>query len=316
VNDVANRLSRRSTLAVVGAASAVGLASVGRLAAAGSQPSRPSDDPLVIDDKGRVGIGKTPDPDDIALLDVGGKIKSLELNIRNNALVVETNGKVGIGKAPDPGASLDVGGKIKSLELNIRNNALVVDASGNVGIGTAAAPTARLEVIGALKCNSLDVKGGGGTMTGTLTLTVPKETSPALAISANGYLAFGAGLDPKQTHAGKVGYKLFTDGLDFVGAGEKEDLSDRKITMHTQGGMSVNGPILMDGFLNRRNEEQKEPKKETMRAKVKQILEPAPVGTFILYLTSDYGDPNIAYKDSAGKLWTARLFRAGVSENL
>ena len=307
MNDVANRLTRRSTLAVAGAACAVGLTTAGRAAAAGSQPWRPSDDPLVIDAEGRVGIGKAPDTS--ALLDVGGTIKSLELNIGNNALVVETNGKVGIGKAPDPGASLDVGGKIKSLELNIRNNALVVDASGNVGIGTAAAPTARLEVIGALKCNSLDVKGGGGTMTGTLTLTVPKETSPALAISANGYLAFGAGLDPKQTHAGKVGYKLFTDGLDFVGAGEKEDLSDRKITMHTQGGMSVFGPILMDGYLNRRNEEQRAPLKATMRAKVKAMLESAPVGTFILYLTSDDEDPNVAWKNSHGKLRSAALYR-------
>ena len=51
----------------------------------------------------------------------------------NDALVVDTNGKVGIGKAPDPNALLDVGGMIKSQELNSGNDALVVKG-GNVHV--------------------------------------------------------------------------------------------------------------------------------------------------------------------------------------
>jgi hypothetical protein len=306
VNDARDRIPRRSTLTIMGAACAVGLTTVGRAAAAGPQPWRPSDDPLIIDSEGRVGIGKEPSPN--ALLDVAGRIRSQELLIRNNALVVDAEGRVGVGKEPDPSALLDVGGKIKSQELNIRNGSLVVDAEGKIGVGTPA-PTALLEVNGALKSNSLEVKDGGGSMTGTLTLTVAKEKSPALAISATGYLAFGADVKPKEGDAGKIGYKVFTDGLDIVGAGENADLSDRKITIHTQGGMSVLGPILMDGFLNRPNDAQTVGRKETMRAKVKQILESAPVGTLIWYLTSDTEDPNIAWKNSAGKLRTARLFR-------
>ena len=81
MNDAPSRVTRRSTLAVIGAAysAAAALTTVVHPAAARSQSSRPTDDALVVDEKGNVGIGKAPGPD--AMLDVGGKIKSSSLAV-------------------------------------------------------------------------------------------------------------------------------------------------------------------------------------------------------------------------------------------
>lgn len=103
MNDAPSRVTRRSTLAVIGAASAAaGLATVGRLATAGSQSPRPSDDALVVDDKGNVGIGKVPGPD--ALLDVGGKIKSGSLAV-TGPLTISGNNTLEFGAGEKKGPS-------------------------------------------------------------------------------------------------------------------------------------------------------------------------------------------------------------------
>jgi hypothetical protein len=323
VNDLPNRLSRRSTLAVVGAASAVGLASVGRLAAAGSQPPPPSGDALVVDDKGRVGIGKTPDPNDNALLDVGGKIKSLDLTVNGP---VDVSGALSFGARQGQLLNLWTTSNAIGIQLNTqyfrttKNFAWFTggthnDHEINPGGGTVAMALSvdQLAVNGFVKATKF--VGGGAELSGPLTITLPsvpveKEKSLALAISGNHYLEFGAGIK-KQANNGKIGYKLFGDGLDVVGAGEKVDLSDRKITLHTQGGLTVNGPILMDGFLGQYNNSITNAPKAKVEARVKEVLEKAPVGTFMFYLINRGKDPRYAWKDADNNVYSTSVGSSG-----
>lgn len=58
-------------------------------------------------------------------------------------------------------------------------------------------------------------------------------------------LEFGAGLT-KQNDAGRMGYQLFSDGLDIVGAGTAAN--NRKITMFAEGGLTINGPVTATSF--------------------------------------------------------------------
>ena len=58
-------------------------------------------------------------------------------------------------------------------------------------------------------------------------------------------LEFGAGLT-KEANNGRIGYQLFSTGLDIVGAGA--DVANRRITFHAQGGSSFNGPVTASSF--------------------------------------------------------------------
>jgi hypothetical protein len=82
--------------------------------------------------------------------------------------------------------------------------------AGNVGIGTAT-PTAKLTVNGAVAVNGANI------------------------------LEFGAGVAGKETSAGKMGYRAYSEGLDIVGAGTNQ--SSRKITLWAEGGATVRGPL-------------------------------------------------------------------------
>jgi len=75
--------------------------------------------------------------------------------------------------------------------------------------------------------------GGGFNTTGAWT--------PYFALTARGELEFRPGLAGKNGDAGKIGYQIFTDGLDIVGAGTT--VSNRKVTMFAEGGLTLTGPI-------------------------------------------------------------------------
>jgi hypothetical protein len=75
----------------------------------------------------------------------------------------------------------------------------------------------------------------------------PMGNSPAFSITAignkiytNNFLEFGAGLS-KEPNAGKIGYKLFSNALDIVGAGSVQ--SNRRITLFAEGGANVIGNL-------------------------------------------------------------------------
>ena len=64
--------------------------------------------------------------------------------------------------------------------------------------------------------------------------------SQNLRIRNKNHIEFGLG-ENKQVDNGKVGYQLFSDGLDIVGAGSL--VTNRKIHLHAQGGTTVHGDI-------------------------------------------------------------------------
>jgi|GEM_PF-721935 len=73
-----------------------------------------------------------------------------------------------------------------------------------------------------------------------------------MGVYGNSVIELGYGLG-KEVNNGKIGYQTFTDGLDIVGAGTT---SDRKISLHTQGGLNVYGsynttyPIYSQNFID------------------------------------------------------------------
>ena len=254
---------------------------------------------MIVDEKGNVGIGKAPSPD--ALLDVGGKIKSLELNIRGDALVVDASGKVGIGKAPAKnldvngtiqGSALETSGNVKCNDLAVTGGALTI--SGNHFLEFGAGTTKQglngkiWYTSDALVISGAGVKEDFSDRKITLQAQGGLTVEGPLKISAY-YLELSAG-NTKEANAGKIGYQLFTGGLDIIGAGVNKDLSDRKITLHAQGGMvvfaerglSVYGPILMDGFVGAYDASNKNAPKAEVEAKVKAFLKDAQIGVFML----------------------------------
>jgi hypothetical protein len=151
-------------------------------------------------------------------------------------------------------------------------------------------------------------------MTGALKITLPDspEKQLALAISRNHYLEFGNGAEKgDDAPAGRIGYQTWTSGLDIVGANspspdkakQKDDYKSRKITLHSQGGVTVFGPILMDGFLGQYDGNKKEAPEANVQARVREFLKGAAAGAFIFYLANRGADARIAWKDVDDKVY-------------
>jgi hypothetical protein len=70
--------------------------------------------------------------------------------------------------------------------------------------------------------------------------------SGSLDITGNNSLEFGSDVAGKQGDAGRIGYKLYSDGLDIVGAGTAGN--NRKVTIFAEGGLTVNGPVTATSF--------------------------------------------------------------------
>lgn len=75
-------------------------------------------------------------------------------------------------------------------------------------------------------------------------LEVPQGIDGNLKIYNKNVLEFGAG-EQKQGDAGKIGYQTWSDGLDIIGAGT--DGNNRKITLFSEGGLDIRGPIKCSG---------------------------------------------------------------------
>jgi len=71
-----------------------------------------------------------------------------------------------------------------------------------------------------------------------------------IGIRGNNRLELGKGILPKETNAGTIAYKLFSDALDIIGAGENSDLTDRKVKIWAEGGTEMNGDIQVNADAN------------------------------------------------------------------
>jgi hypothetical protein len=71
--------------------------------------------------------------------------------------------------------------------------------------------------------------------------------SGSLDVVTGQSLEFGANAPGKQVDAGRVGYQLFSEGLDIVGAGVSP--SNRKITLWAEGGVQALGPVTATSFI-------------------------------------------------------------------
>jgi len=82
--------------------------------------------------------------------------------------------------------------------------------SGNVGVGTTS-PTAKLHLNGHMKIQGANM------------------------------LEFGAGVSGKQQDAGKIGYKVYSDALDVIGAGNTT--TTRRLKFWNEGGAEFTGNV-------------------------------------------------------------------------
>jgi hypothetical protein len=100
--------------------------------------------------------------------------------------------------------------EVTAAPYALQTRGLFVDGNGNVGVGTSE-PAGRLHVAGDMK------------------------------IEDNNTLEFGAGTPGKQLDAGKIGYQIWSDGLDIVGAGVEQGA--RRIHFWAEGGAIVDGRV-------------------------------------------------------------------------
>ena len=125
-------------------------------------------------------------------------------------------------------------------------------ANGNVGIGTYTPQAAnKLEVNGKIAANSLNVDSATiKNLTAQDVLTIEKETNfkGPITIDGKNLLEFGKGVSGKEASAGKIGYQVWDDALDIVGAGT--DLGSRKIAFHAQGGATLHGSLKVTGTVD------------------------------------------------------------------
>lgn len=90
---------------------------------------------------------------------------------------------------------------------------------------------------------------GGGNNTGLRSVTVFADGGlllhGPLLMPGNRHINFGYGIAGKDPAAGNIGYKLYSSGLDIVGAGNSQN--ERQVTFHAQGGTTFNGKVGIDG---------------------------------------------------------------------
>ncbi len=340
MNDAPNRVTRRSTLSVMGAAgAAAGLAAIGRPAAAGSPPPRTTkgalaiDDALIVDEKGNVGIGKGPSD---VRLDVAGTVRAGALQAGGGTMsgpltiaVPPTDAKPGQTKlalAISGTNYLEFGAGVKGKEVNagkigyaIGGDSLTLDifGAGNDNKSRKIQLVAEGGVTANGSVNATSFVGSAANLTGSL--TVPQVNVTQKIKMTDGVIQRGDGtLTTKDlglysfvkdnfirfvTNNGP--FKFYADG----GNGTKELL-----TIHQAGAVMMNG-FLGQADLGSRGGNNQTAKR--VRLKVRDILAGAPVGTFVMFLQTEQGggknrdDPWIAWKNLDGSIRYNNILMGG-----
>nr|MCU0781856.1 hypothetical protein [Akkermansiaceae bacterium] len=120
------------------------------------------------------------------------------------------------------------------------------NSDGNAGSGGTRLAT--LNTSG-LTLTSGVFTGNGSGLTNINPSSLPNNYN-YLGINGNNVIEFGRGVSKAATN-GQIGYGTHSSGaaLDIVGAGTQSNYSDRKINLHTQGGLTVFGGATVDGNL-------------------------------------------------------------------
>lgn len=139
-----------------------------------------------------------------------GGRKTISTGFTSGVEMNPSNGNFSIYTSP----SATLVGNIASV-----SERFVIQPNGNVGIGVTN-PSSLLQINGNLKIN------------GTY------------------YTELGADVAGKEINSGKIGWKLFSDGLDIVGAGTATPLTLRKVHVWAEGGTKFEGPIQNAAFGN------------------------------------------------------------------
>lgn len=152
--------------------------------------------------------------------------------------------------------------------LGVQNEGVYVRASNRVSFfanGTHSDTAADAGAGGALMAtltpggftlNTGVFTGNGSGLTNINPNSLPNNYN-YLGINGANVIEFGRGVT-KAANNGSIGYGTFSSGaaLEIVGAGTAGNFSDRKINLHTQGGLRVLGPATVDnaatigGFLS------------------------------------------------------------------
>jgi microcystin-dependent protein len=115
----------------------------------------------------------------------------------------------------------------------LASQALTAGSVDGGGITAGTVADARLS-------SNVALRSGGNTFTGKQTVSAPINVNGANVIE------FGADTAGKQSDAGKIGYQVFSDGLDIIGSGTSG--SNRKVKVWAEGGASFTGPVAATSF--------------------------------------------------------------------
>jgi hypothetical protein len=163
---------------------------------------------------------------------IASKLKITNGAANGNVLVSDINGNA-IWTLPS------------SLPTNWTTNGINIYSAntGNVGVGNIA-PSSKFHVSGNTRID------GKLNLSDSLFAGNGFKLNANQQITSNNFLEMGNGI-VKQTDAGKIGYQLFSDGLDIMGAGTTT--TNRKIKFFAEAGASFTGKVNIADSLNVNN---------------------------------------------------------------
>ncbi len=168
-----------------------------------------------------------------------------------NGTNIYRNSLVGVGPNTTPNANLHVNNINAHTILKLSNNITGNTVNDGLDIGqmfsinyavgvivTSSTPTIMNKensnlILGSNNTNMISLRPDG--LTDFLTNVGIRDSKT---------LEFGYGIAGKEVSAGKIGWRVFSDGLDIVGAGTTTPFSTRKVRFWAEGGTTFNGPIL------------------------------------------------------------------------
>jgi hypothetical protein len=108
--------------------------------------------------------------------------------------------------------------------------------SGDISTGTNSLTTSNITSTGDFNNGTHDLT------TGHIDCSSLTSSGPVKINDTSNYIELNADSKTKEGNAGKIGYDLFTPGLNFVGGGTNS--ATRSIYCYAEGGFETNGPFI------------------------------------------------------------------------